>query len=228
MEPTLTDVEVRVIGSLIEKQITTPEYYPLTLNALTHACNQIQNREPVVSYDEKTVARALESLRVKYFAHVLYARDNRVEKYRQVLTEKLELAAPEIAALCVLMLRGPQTVGEIRNRSNRLHEFQELTDVEEALSSLAEREMPLVARLARQPGQKEARYAHLLMGDLVAEEMPTAARPEPRVEPRVDEAMLEVRGENERIKILEREVEMLKEQVAALTAQFDEFKKQFE
>ncbi len=224
MDLNLTDVEVRVIGSLIEKQVTTPEYYPLTLHALTNACNQIQNRDPVLALDERAVAQALESLRVKYLAHVLYARDGRVEKYKQVFTEKLGLEAPEIAAICVLMLRGPQTVGEIRGRSGRLHEFQELTEVEESLKRLSEGETPLVMRLPRQPGQKEVRYAHLLMGEPVMELTEVATTTTARAQP----AMREVRSENERIGRVEAEVETLKEQIAALRQQFDEFRKQFE
>jgi uncharacterized protein YceH (UPF0502 family) len=217
----LNEVEVRVIGSLLEKELTTPEYYPLTLNALTHACNQLSNRDPVVSFDEKTVVRALDGLRDKKLVHVVFASDSRVPKYRQVLTESLNLTPPEVAVICVLLLRGPQTVGEIRGRTNRLYEFAELTEVETTLQRLMTREpQPLVTKLPRQTGRKESRYAHLLAGEISIEERESA----PRLEP----ATLEVRAENERIAGLEDEVRRLRQEVSELRQQFDDFKKQFE
>jgi len=216
----LNDVEVRVLGSLIEKQVTTPEYYPLTLNALVNACNQLSNRHPVVSYDDKTVARALESLRGKNLAYIFYGSDSRVPKYKQMLTDLLKLSPAETAVMCVLMLRGPQTVGEVRGRTGRLYSFADLAEAEATLDALAQREEPLVLKLPRQPGRKEARYAHLLAGVPELEE----ARPEPRVEP----AVREVRAENERLARLEAEVESLRGEVAELRRQFDEFKRQFE
>ncbi|HEX7998237.1 MAG TPA: YceH family protein [Pyrinomonadaceae bacterium] len=220
-EPLLNDTEVRVLGALIEKQITTPEYYPLTLNALTHACNQISNRDPVVSYDEKTVVRALESLREKNLAYIFYGSESRVPKYKHVAAEVLHLTPPQIALLCVLMLRGPQTVGELRGRSSRLYEFKELSEVEATLEELIRSDpQPLVARLPRQPGRKESRYAQLLAGPVEMEAQEAAPRPET--------ARLEVRAENERISRLEAEVETLRSEVAELRGQFDEFRKQFE
>ena len=221
MIPVLNEIEVRVVGSLIEKQVTTPEYYPLTLNALTHACNQTSNRDPVVSFDEKTVVRALDSLREKNLAHVVYGSDSRVPKYKHVLTEAFNLTPQELAVMCVLMLRGAQTIGEIRGRTQRLFEFADLAEVEATLDALMAREpQALVMKLPRQVGQKEARYAHLLAGPVAVDEQRSAPRPEP--------ATLEVRAENERISKLEAEVETLRQEVAALRQQFDDFRKQFE
>lgn len=220
MSDLLNDVEVRVVGSLIEKQVTTPEYYPLTLNALLSACNQISNRDPVVAYDEQTVARALESLRGKNLVYVFYGSDSRVPKYKHMLPNIFGLSPAELAAMCVLMLRGPQTVGEVRGRTGRLYNFADLAEVEATLDGLAQREEPIVLKLPRQPGRKEARYAHLLAGAPEVEE----GRPEPRVEP----AVREVRAENERLARLEGEVEALRGELAELRGRFDEFKKQFE
>ena len=223
MDAILNETEVRVIGALIEKQVTTPEYYPLTLKALTSACNQTSNREPVVSYDEKRVAQALESLREKNMAYVFYGSDSRVPKYKQMMSDIFHLTPPERAIMCVLMLRGAQTIGEIRGRTNRLHEFADLAEVEATLESLIARDdPPLIVRLPRQAGQKEARYAHLLSGEVAVPEQPPG--PPPRTEP----AMREVRAENERVSRLEAEVETLRGEVAELRQQLDEFKKQFE
>jgi uncharacterized protein YceH (UPF0502 family) len=221
----LNEVEVRVIGSLIEKQVTTPEYYPLTLNALVNACNQLSNREPVVAYDEKTVARALESLREKNLAYVFYGSDSRVPKYKHVMMEIFHLAPPELAVMCVLMLRGPQTIGEIRGRTGRLYEFADLPEVEATLENLLARDDPaMVARLPRMAGQKEARYAHLLAGEV---SVVGAVAEQPRA-PRTEAAVLEVRAENEKVSRLEAEVETLRREVAYLREQFEDFKKQFE
>src|ERR671912_1254989 len=172
MEATLDEVEVRVLGALVEKQLATPDYYPLTLNALVNACNQISNRDPVVSYDERTVERAVDSLRGKNLAYVFYGSESRVPKYKHVMTEIFRLPAPELAAMCVLMLRGPQTVGEVRGRTGRLYEFADLREAEETLDGLARRDDPLVAKLPRQAGRKEARYAQLLSGQPAVEEEP--------------------------------------------------------
>lgn len=220
MDAFLNEVEVRVVGALVEKQVTTPEYYPLTLNALVNACNQISNRDPVVSYDEQAVARALESLRAKNLVYVFYGSDSRVPKYKHMLANIYSLSPPEVAAMCVLMLRGPQTVGEVRGRTGRLYNFNDLAQVEATLEELARRDEPLVAKLPRQPGRKEARYAHLLAGLPEVDE----SRPEPRAEPAVREA----RAENERLARLEGEVETLRSEVAELRGQLEEFRKQFE
>lgn len=201
---TLTDTEVRVLGSLIEKEITTPDYYPLSLNAVVTACNQTSNRNPVVHYDEATVADALDSLREKGLVHLVDRLESRVSRYRHVLYEAMKMSRPVIAVMCVLMLRGPQTIGEIRTRTNRLYDFTSLEQVETTLNGLISSDPPLVVRLPRQPGQKEIRYAHLLSGEVKMTEQP------PEEEPEVD-----------RLSKLEREVEELKRQ-------FEEFRKQFE
>lgn len=219
MDQKLTAVEVRVLGSLIEKEITTPEYYPLTLNALVNACNQISNRDPVVSFEDKTVARALEDLREKKLVWMVTGA-GRVPKYEHRLKEALVLAEQEFAVLCVLMLRGPQTVGEIRGRTGRLYEFKELEEVELTLQALMTAEPPLVVKLPRQPGTKESRYAHLLSGELQIEEREVA----PRIEP----AVLEVRQENEKIATLEEELAQVRIELSELKQQFIDFKKQFE
>jgi len=215
----LTAVEVRVLGSLIEKEITTPEYYPLTLNALVNACNQISNRDPVVSFDDKTVARALEDLREKKLVWMVTGA-GRVPKYEHRFAEALKLAEQELAVLCVLMLRGPQTVGEIRGRTGRLYEFKELEEVELTLQALMSAELPLVVKLPRQPGTKESRYAHLLSGEVQIEEREVA----PRIEP----AVIEVRQENEKIAKLEEELAQVQIDLSELKQQFVDFKKQFE
>lgn len=204
MEHNLNDSEVRVLGALIEKEITIPDYYPLSLNALMAACNQSSNRHPVVHYDEGEIGAAADSLREKGLVHMVDRGESRVTKYRHVLYEAMNMGRPAIAVMCVLMLRGPQTVGEIRTRTNRLYDFSSLEDVETTLSSLMSLEMPLIARLPRQAGQKEVRYAHLLSGSVAHNE--TEAEPEPELD---------------RIGKLEREVEDLKKQ-------FDQFRKQFE
>ena len=219
----LTPAEVRVLGSLIEKQITTPEYYPLTLNALINACNQVSNRDPVVSFDDKVVARALESLREKKLVWLVTGVGSRVPKYEHRMTETFTLAEQEVAVMCVLMLRGPQTPGEIRGRTSRMYEFQSLEEVDQVLDALMVAEPnPFVIRLPRQPGTKEARYAHLLAGEVKIEEHSQASAP--KMEP----AMLEVRAENERMARLEQQIETLQLELGELKQQFLEFRKQFE
>ena len=223
METILNDAEVRVLGSLVEKQLTTPEYYPLTLNALTNACNQISNRDPVVSYDEETVVRALDGLRAQGLAHVVYASNSRVPKYKHTMMDAFGFTQQqELAVMCVLLLRGPQTLGEIRGRSERLFSFRSLSDLEATLEALTSREGgPLVTRLPRLAGQKEARYAHLLAGEVKFEEREAAPRP-------AEAATAAVRAGDERIARLEEEVGSLRRELAELRQQFGEFKKQFE
>ena len=219
MDPMLNETEVRVLGSLIEKQITTPEYYPLTLNALVAACNQKNNRNPVTSYSESEIDDALFSLRDKNLAYVFHGSTSRVPKYKHVFPEVMHLSSAEVAALCVLMLSGPQTVGEIRTRGSRFYEFTDLEEIEETLRALSARDgEPLVMKLSRQPGQKEARFAHLLLGEPALEQLMEA--PVER----------KVRGGNdaERIASLEEAVQHLTQRVEDLTSQFDSFKKQFE
>jgi len=158
----LGPVEGRVLGCLLEKERTTPDNYPLTLNSVRLACNQASSRDPVVTYDEATVADALASLRQKQLIRIVHSPSNRAAKYRHVVDEVLELGREELAVLCLLLLRGPQTLGELRTRSERLAEFSSLTEVQAVLDRLAGRQPPLVRMLDRQPGQKEARVAQLL------------------------------------------------------------------
>jgi uncharacterized protein YceH (UPF0502 family) len=220
----LSETEVRVVGSLVEKQVTTPDYYPLTLNALVNACNQISNRDPVVKYDERTVTDAIESLRSKNLVYIFYGAESRVPKYKHMMREVYTLSLQDLAVMCVLMLRGPQTVGEIRGRTGRLHEFAELREVEETLDGLARRDEPLVFKLPRQSGRKEARYTHLLSGqpefDESAEEQTAHAASRPSSSTRA--------AEGERVSRLEAEVEALRGEVAELRRQLEEFLKQFE
>ncbi len=219
----LTEVEVRVLGALVEKQVTTPEYYPLTLNSLTLACNQKNNRNPVTSYSEDAVFQALESLREKNLAYVFYGSTSRVPKYKHVMPEVLHLSHPELAALCVLMLRGPQTIGEIRGNGARFHEFAGLEEVETTVNGLMSRDADsLVMRLPRQPGQKEVRFVHLLSG---APDVEALASAETQTAVKRKSGDVE-RGE--RVEKLEEEVATLKTQVEHLQQQFEEFKKQFE
>jgi uncharacterized protein YceH (UPF0502 family) len=224
MELVLEAVEVRVLGALIEKEITTPEYYPLTLNALTAACNQKSNRDPVVQFDEKTVVRSLDALRDRDLIHMVSGADMRVPKYRQVLAEKLEFSPPQVAVLCVLMLRGPQTLGEIRGRTNRLYEFSELEEVERTIAGLNDRDDgPMIEKLPRQTGRKESRFAQLFAGppEVSDEE-------EAEAEARLEQATIEVRGENERLARVETELAELREELVAVRAEFQRFREQFE
>ncbi|MEO6005370.1 MAG: YceH family protein [Opitutus sp.] len=214
---------VRVLGVLVEKQITTPDYYPLTLNALVNGCNQSSSRDPVVSYDETIVTRAMNELREQKLAFVYSGADSRVVKFGHKLGERLELGPAEIAALCVLLLRGPQTPGEIRTRSGRLHEFAALSDAEAAIETLVTRQPhPLATKLPRQPGFKESRFAHLLSGPPVFNSSPlTNERPAPGEQPPVPAAA-------DRITALEAEIGTLKNEMRDLRDQFAAFRKQFE
>jgi uncharacterized protein len=213
----LTVEAVRVLGVLIEKQITTPDYYPLTLNALVNGCNQTTSRDPIVQYDETTVSRALDQLREKKLAFAYSGAESRVVKYGHKLPERLELGSAETAALCILMLRGPQTAGEIRNRSGRLHEFATIAEVESALESLISRTPhPLAVRLPRQLGFKEARIAHLLSG--------AAPTQHAAISPETAPPLAAVN----RVEQLEAEMAQLRAELAELRQQFARFKKQFE
>jgi uncharacterized protein len=204
----LDPVEVRVLGALLEKEITTPEYYPLTLNALVNACNQKSNREPVVSYDDEIVEQALTLLRDKRLAFQLTGAGMRVPKFGHRIVEVLNLGRRELAILCELMVRGPQTVGELRNRSERMHRFDDLEGVETCLRNLAERpDQALVKQLERQPGTKEPRWAHLLSGDVV-ETMHSTDTASTRTD---------------RMTTLENEVRELRERLEALERQWKEF-----
>src|SRR6202167_2916989 len=166
MEIRLTEIEVRVLGALIEKDITTPEYYPLSLNALVNACNQKTNRDPVMQLHENAVGDALEGLQQQRMAGPARGADSRVTKFEQRLQELFNFDRREIAVLCVLLLRGPQTPGELRGRTERMFRFEALEDVQSTLQKLMQRDPVLVKVLARQPGTKEARYMHLLAGDV--------------------------------------------------------------
>jgi len=213
----LSDVEARVLGCLVEKDITTPEYYPLSLNALVHACNQKSNREPLMNLEEDVVRQALRALGDQMLARSASG-DSRVAKYEHRLADTFNFTRPETAILCELLLRGPQTPGELRSRAERMHPFEDLSVVQSTLKHLMEREPPLVKLLPRQPGNKEARYAHLLSGDV-----------EVREAPQVKEAAISSSAtENARMTGLESEVAGLQKDVANLKRQFAEFRKQFE
>jgi uncharacterized protein YceH (UPF0502 family) len=218
MEFKLTESEVRVLGSLIEKDITTPEYYPLSLNALVNACNQKTNREPVMQLDEDAVRDALDGLEQQRMAGPARGADSRVTKYEQRLQEVFNFTRAETAVLCVLLLRGPQTPGELRGRAERMHRFETLEDVQSAVQKLMQRDPPLAKVLPRQPGTKESRYAHLLAGDVVEAEGPAQAG-----------AAVERNPANaERIARLEEEVVELRREVGEVKDQLERFRKQFE
>ena len=217
MDDLLTDVEVRVLGSLVEKEMTTPDYYPMSLNALTNACNQSSNREPVVHYDDATVAGAIESLRKRSLVRVVQQSGSRVFKYRHLVNETLGLVAKQAAVLDVLMLRGPQTLGELKTRASRLTAYDSLDDVDTALEQLIARTpSPLAVRLERRPGQKEVRYGHLLAGEPTFD---ASDAPEPTTPGG--------RGPD-RIAALEAVVEELRKEVGDLRGQLEAFRKQFE
>ena len=216
----LNEVETRVLGSLVEKQITLPDYYPLSLNALMNACNQKSSRNPVVAYDEQTIQRGLDSLREKGVVWVFKGADSRVLKYGHVFEKSYELNEREVAVLCVLMLRGAQTPGEIRSRAMPLYPFDTLEEVETTLEGLIERDGgPLVVRLPRQAGTKESRYMHLLAGEVQVDYQEAPPREAPPARSRVDE---------ERVARLEEQVATLRQELSELRQQFQDFKKQFE
>lgn len=216
----LSTAEIRVLGSLVEKAVTTPDNYPLTLAALTNACNQLSNRDPVVSYDRKEVVRALDGLREKHLATLFHGADDRVPKYKHALNDVFALNPGELALLCVLMLRGPQTVGELRTRTERMHFFRMLADVETGLQALALREPPLVTKMARQIGLKEPRYAHLLSG--------SAEPADPESAPPLEPETLAVRAEDERLARLEAQTASLRRELSDLQHEVEELKKQWQ
>jgi len=217
MDIKLTENEVRVLGSLIEKDITTPEYYPLSLNALVNACNQKSNRDPVMQLDEDAVRDALEGLQQQRMAGPARGADSRVTKYEQRLQEVFNFTRPEIAVLCVLLLRGPQTPGGLRGRTERMFHFEALDDVQSALQKLMQRDPPLAKVLPRQPGTKESRYAHLLAGDVVEAELPELSATAGRNSEDVD-----------RIARLEEEVAELRRELGEVKDQMERFRRQFE
>lgn len=212
-EQPLSPEEVRTIGALLEKAVTTPDNYPLSLHALTAACNQSSNRDPVLALEEEQVAEAVRGLIGRSLVREVFRSDSRVKRYRHTLADTLHLHAPEQAALCVLLLRGPQTAGEIKGRTGRMFEFVDPAHVEITLEALADLATPLVTRLPRQPGQKEPRYAHLLAG-----------------EPAVEDAVpaVETPSRTDRTETLEEEVRGLREELAALREAFEAFRREFQ
>jgi uncharacterized protein len=216
MEIVLSPEEARVLGALIEKDITTPDYYPLSLNALVNACNQKNNRDPVMSLDENTVRDALVTLQGKRLAGPASGADSRVTKYEHRIQEVFNFTRAETAVMDVLLLRGPQTPGELRGRTERMYKFEELSDVQATLQRLMQREPSLVKMLPRQPGTKESRYAHLLSGDVEGFGAP------PEI------ASATGAGDDGRIGRLENEVAELRREVAELREQMESFKRQFE
>jgi uncharacterized protein YceH (UPF0502 family) len=213
----LNSAEARVLGALVEKDITTPDYYPLSLNALINACNQKNNREPVTNFDEETVRLALRNLSEKQLAGMARGADGRVAKYEHHMQEVFNFTRPETAIMCVLLLRGPQTPGELRGRGERMHRFEDLDEVLSGLQQLMRREPPLAKALGRRPGTKEIRYAHLLSGDVEAWEPPSETGYSGGVT-----------DDNERVEHLEAQVATLQSEVAELKQQMAELKKGFE
>ena len=218
MELLLNENECRVLGSLVEKDSTTPEYYPLSLNALVNACNQKSNRDPVMQLTEDAVRDALQGLQEQRLAGPAGGADSRVTKYEHRLQEVFNFTRPEIAVLCVLLLRGPQTPGELRGRAERLHRFEALDDVQSALQKLMQRDPALAKVLPRQPGTKESRYVHLLAGDVVVAEAPQLA----------STATDRYSGDAELVARLEEEVADLRREMGEIKDQLERFRKQFE
>jgi uncharacterized protein len=218
VNPVLNETEARVLGALLEKEITTPDYYPLSLNALVNACNQKSNRDPVMNLEEDSVRAALRALHDNSLARSVSAADSRVTKYEHRLQEAFNFDRREAAIFCELLLRGPQTPGELRSRGERMHHFDDLSEVQSALQRLMSREPPLVKVLARQPGTKESRYIHLLSEDV-----------EPANSLAVRETQAVASRENaDKFSRLESEVEELRNDIADLKQQFAAFRKQFE
>jgi uncharacterized protein len=221
MEALLNQVEARVLGALIEKQITTPSYYPLTLAALTAACNQKNNRNPATSLNEQDVARAILTLRDKHLAWETAEAGARVMKYSHNLSQHFEFSDQQLAVVCELMLRGPQTSGELRTHCERMHPLGDIAQTEAVIQSLIDYpDSPLAAKLPREPGRRENRLTHLLCGEVVLPPESLKPLPEP--------ATLAVRAENERLAALEDEVKNLRTEVDTLHRQLADFSKQFE
>jgi uncharacterized protein len=218
MQLNLTDVEARVLGALIEKDITTPDYYPLSLNALVNACNQKNNRDPVMSLGEDLLRRALASLQEKRLAGPAGGADSRVTKYEHRLQEVFNFDRRETAVICVLLLRGPQTPGELRGRTERMYRFETLEDVQSAIQKLMDRQPPLARVLPRQPGTKESRYMHLLSGDTAPEYVQAITTSSPRSSSE---------DVQERISNLENQLALLRNEIADLRRELADFKQQF-
>lgn len=214
----LNEVECRILGALVEKEITTPEYYPLSLNALVNACNQKSNRDPVMNLDEARVREALHSLDGQSLVRSVSAADSRVTKYEHRLQEVFNFYRHEIALLCLLLLRGPQTPGELRGRAERMHHFDDLSAVQSSLQHLMKREPPLVEALPRQPGTKEVRFVHLFSGEVASWDSGAAAEPQTTL----------ASADAERITKLEEEISELRKELSELKQQYALFRKQFE
>jgi uncharacterized protein YceH (UPF0502 family) len=214
----LNQLEVRVLGSLMEKETTTPDYYPLSLNALVNACNQKSNRDPVMDVDESAVREAIYSLGDKGLAGTVSSAESRVPKYEHRMQEIFNFTRRESAIICVLMLRGPQTPGELRGRTERMFRFDDLADIQSTLQRLAQRDPPLAKMLARQPGTKEARYVHLLAGDAEAWDAAQSSLV----------AASDMSAGSGQISALEEAVARLEQEVASLKKEFTDFRKQFE
>ena len=217
----LTETETRVLGALIEKDITTPDYYPLSLNALVNACNQKNNRDPVMTLAEETVRQALSTLQEKRMAGPASGADSRVTKFEHRLQEVFNFDRREIAVICVLLLRGPQTPGELRTRTDRMYHFEALEDVVSTLDRLAQREPPLARILPRQPGTKESRYTHLFSGEPEISETESL----PRVH---STATTGANSTIARMEKLEAEVTQLRHELTQVHEQLAAFRKQFE
>ncbi len=210
----LNEIEARIIGCLIEKENATPDYYPLTLNALTNACNQKSNRSPVVDYDEESVEQALESLQKRDIVYLFFGSGSRTRKYKHLLPKLLELDQPETAIICVLLLRGAQTLGELNQRTGRLYAFSGIDEVHQTVDALIKRDEPLIIELPKQPGQKEGRYMHLLSGEIDLENF-VLDIPVPR-------------SGNSQTEALKQELGELRAEFEAFKTEFAEFKKQFD
>jgi len=215
MDIMLDEVEARILGCLIEKEMTTPEYYPLTLNALTNACNQKSNRNPVVGYDENTVAQGLISLQKKGVVRSTMTAGSRVTKYLHTFLDRFDLSGQELAVLCEFLLRGPQTVGEIRSRVERMADFKDLEEVDAILQEMMSQAQPMVTKLPREAGRKESRYMHLLSGNPSTEGLVTGASDEKNP------------SAEEKIACLEDDVKWLREELDELKRAFTDFKSQF-
>lgn len=218
MNATLNEYELRALGAMVEKHIATPDYYPMTLNALVNACNQKNHRDPVVSYDETIVAKALDNLREKNLAYVFHGSEARAPKYGHLFPKAFDLSEAETPLMCVLILRGPQTSGELRSRTQHLRSFGSLAEVETLLQGLSLRDMPLVVKLPRQPGSRESRFAHLLGGPVEVELSEEPPHPAPSV--------LQRHSENDKIAKLEEEIASLRMELSDLKQQFAELKRE--
>ncbi|MBI5074943.1 MAG: YceH family protein [Nitrospirae bacterium] len=218
MDPVLDDREIRILGCLIEKELTTPEYYPLSLNSLTNACNQKSNRNPMVSYEETIVQEALDRLQSKGLARKTLTAGSRVDKYLHTILDKFDLSKPEMVVLCELMLRGPQTAGELRSRAERMTPFENLDKMDETLRGLTEHAPALVIQLPREAGRKERRFMHLLSGSrsTAASDADQSDAP----------SALPLRSD-ERLSLLEEEIEKLRTELKELKQAFAEFRSQF-